>query len=405
MMVQDVTPEHDSKLQTLRQRIRDKLAHPINPGNQKLIVFTAFSDTADYLYANLSQWLKQEYGLETAEITGSVDGRTTGPGMKGDLNTVLTNFSPLSKGRDLLRDVRPRNIDLLIATDCISEGQNLQDCDYLINYDIHWNPVRIIQRFGRIDRIGSRNDCIQLVNFWPDMDLDEYINLKARVETRMKISVLTATGDDDLLNAEEKGDLEYRRQQLKRLQTEVVDLEEMSSGVSITDLSLNEFRMDLLDYRKTHTGLENTPHGIHAVVPAGARTPAGVVYVLRRRQEDAEPQDQNRLYPYYLVYVLKDGTVMFDHLDSKAILDRLRMLCKGRAEPDAALCRAFNEETRDGRDMAYCSRLLSSAIECIMDVQEENDLDSLFRPGGTTLLGEGVQGLDDFELIAFLVVR
>ena len=405
MMVQDVTPEHDSKLQTLRQRIRDKLAHPINPGNQKLIVFTAFSDTADYLYANLSQWLKQEYGLETAEITGSVDGRTTVPGMKGDLNTVLTNFSPLSKGRDLLRDVRPRNIDLLIATDCISEGQNLQDCDYLINYDIHWNPVRIIQRFGRIDRIGSRNDCIQLVNFWPDMDLDEYINLKARVETRMKISVLTATGDDDLLNAEEKGDLEYRRQQLKRLQTEVVDLEEMSSGVSITDLGLNEFRMDLLDYRKTHTGLENTPHGIHAVVPAGARTPAGVVYVLRRRQEDAEPEDQNRLYPYYLVYVLKDGTVMFDHLESKAILDRLRMLCKGRAEPDVALCRAFNEETRDGRDMAYCSRLLSSAIECIMDVQEENDLDSLFRPGGTTLMGDGIQGLDDFELIAFVVVR
>lgn len=233
LMIGDITPEHDTKLQTLLNLIRDKQEHPINSGNRKIIIFTAFSDTADYLYHQVAPFVKQNFGLNTAEVTGTVDGRTTIPRLRADLNTVLTCFSPISKGRDILMPGSTEELDILIATDCISEGQNLQDCDYLINYDIHWNPVRIIQRFGRIDRIGSRNQVIQLVNFWPDMDLDEYINLKSRVETRMKISVMTSTGDDDPINSEEKGDLEYRRQQLKRLQEEVVDIEEMSSGISI----------------------------------------------------------------------------------------------------------------------------------------------------------------------------
>ena len=246
LMIADITPEHDIKLQTLFELLRDKMTNPINPGNKKVIIFTAFSDTVDYLYANVSRFMKQNYGLDTAEITGTVDGKTTIRNLRSDLNTVLTCFSPISKGKAMLMPNNPAEIDVLIATDCISEGQNLQDCDYLVNYDIHWNPVRIIQRFGRIDRIGSKNKYIQLVNFWPDMDLDEYINLKSRVETRMKISVMTSTGDDDLINAEEKGDLEYRRAQLKRLQEEVVDIEDMSTGISIMDLGLNEFRLDLL---------------------------------------------------------------------------------------------------------------------------------------------------------------
>ena len=299
LLVADISPGHDTKLQTLLQIIRDKQARPVNPGNRKLLIFTAFSDTADYLYQHVSAFAAREYGLQTAEVTGTVDGRTTIPGLRGDLNTVLTCFSPVSKRREVLLPGSDSEIDILIATDCISEGQNLQDCDYLVNYDIHWNPVRIIQRFGRIDRIGSKNARIQLVNFWPDVDLDEYIDLKARVETRMKITVMTSTGDDDLLNAEEKGDLEYRRAQLKRLQEEVVDLEDMSGGVSITDLGLNEFRLDLLEYIRRHGDMEAMPHGLHAVVATTDDLPPGVVFVLKNVHETVNPGGQNRLHPFY----------------------------------------------------------------------------------------------------------
>lgn len=278
LMIEDITPEHDSKLQTLLKLISDKIEHPLNPGNKKLLIFSAFSDTAEYLYKHVSEYVKQKYNLNTAVITGTIDGKTTIKGLRANLNNILTCFSPVSKGRDILMPGSTDEIDILIATDCISEGQNLQDCDYLVNYDIHWNPVRIIQRFGRIDRIGSQNKVIQLVNFWPDLDLDEYINLKGRVETRMKISVMTSTGDDDLINDEEKGDLEYRKQQLKRLQDEVVDIEDMSTGISIMDLGLNEFRLDLIDYIKTNGDLDQKPKGMHAVVPATPELPEGVVY-------------------------------------------------------------------------------------------------------------------------------
>ena len=281
LMIEDITPEYDTKLQTLFDLISKKIEHPINEGNKKILIFSAFSDTADYLYENVSAFVKTKYGLDTAIITGTTDGKSTIKGLKATLNNVLTCFSPLSKGKAMLMPDNDFNIDILMATDCISEGQNLQDCDYLVNYDIHWNPVRIIQRFGRVDRIGSKNDYIQLVNFWPDMTLDDYINLKSRVETRMKISVMTSTGDDDLINAEEKGDLEYRKQQLKRLQEEGVDIEEMSDGISIMDLGLNEFRLDLLEYLKTHPDMDTKPRGLHAVVPATEELPEGVIFVLR----------------------------------------------------------------------------------------------------------------------------
>ena len=405
LMVADITPEHDAKLQTLLKLIQKKVEHPINPANRKLIIFTAFSDTADYLYAKVSKFAKEKFGLETAEITGNVDGKTTIPKLRADLNTVLTCFSPISKGKSVLMPNSSDELDILIATDCISEGQNLQDCDYLINYDIHWNPVRIIQRFGRIDRIGSKNETIQLVNFWPDMDLDEYINLKSRVETRMKISVMTSTGDDDLINAEEKGDLEYRRAQLKRLQEEVVDLEDMTNGISIMDLGLNEFRLDLLEYMKRHDDLETAPKGLHTVVGKTADSPAGVIFVLRNINDSVNIDNRNRIHPFYMVYISEEGEIVCDYLNPKKLLDTMRLLCRGKSEPIMALCRNFNEETDDGRNMSEVSELLSEAINSIMDAKEESDIDSLFKSGGTTALLSTISGLDDFELICFLVVK
>lgn len=405
LMVADITPEHDSKLQELLKLVSDKIENPINPGNKKVLIFSAFSDTAEYLYEHVSIYVKKKYGLNTAVITGSIDGKTTIRGFKASLNNVLTCFSPISKGKALLMPESDADIDILIAADCISEGQNLQDCDYLVNYDIHWNPVRIIQRFGRIDRIGSKNQYIQLVNFWPDMDLDEYINLKSRVETRMKISIMTSTGDDDLINPEEKGDLEYRKQQLKRLQEEVVDIEDMSSGISIMDLGLNEFRLDLLEYVKTHPDLEKKPKGLHAVVPATEDLPEGVIFVLRNINNSVNIDNQNRIHPFYMVYIGIDGEIICDYLNPKKMLDDIRLLCRGKNEPIKYLCQQFNEETDDGRDMVEMSELLSEAIESIINSKEESDIDSLFSAGGTSALMSSVSGLDDFELICFLVIK
>ena len=405
LMVADITPEHDTKLQTLFRLLDDKMAYPINPGNKKVIIFTAFSDTAGYLYEHVSEYMKNRYGLDTAVITGAIDGKTTAKGLKPTLNNVLTCFSPISKDKAVLLPNNPTEIDVLIATDCISEGQNLQDCDYLINYDIHWNPVRIIQRFGRIDRIGSRNAYIQLVNFWPNMTLDDYINLKSRVETRMKITVMTATGDDDLINPEEKGDLEYRKQQLKRLQEEVVDLEDMSTGISIMDLGLNEFRLDLLAYIKSHRDLEKTPRGLHAVVPKTEGCPEGVIFVLKNVNNSVNIDNQNRIHPFYMVYISTEGEIVCDYLNPKGLLDDVRLLCRGKSEPIKALCAQFNRETDDGRNMSEMSELLSMAIDSIIDAKADNDIDSLFKSGGTSALMSAVSGLDDFELICFFVVK
>lgn len=405
LMVADITPEHDGKLQDLLSLLSHKIENPINPDNKKVIIFSAFSDTAEYLYENVSAYVKEKYGLDTAVITGSINGKTTVKGFKATLNNVLTCFSPVSQGRNVLMPGSKAEIDILIATDCISEGQNLQDCDYLINYDIHWNPVRIIQRFGRIDRIGSRNNCIQLVNFWPDLTLDDYINLESRVETRMKITVMTSTGDDDLINEEEKGDLEYRKQQLKRLQEEVVDIEDMSEGISIMDLGLNEFRLDLLEYVKTHGNMDNKPRGLHAVVPAAEELPEGVIFVLKNINKSVNIDNQNRIHPFYMVYISTNGEIIGDYLNPKKLLDDVRLLCRGKNEPVHDLCRQFNAETDDGRNMAELSELLSEAIRSIIDAKEESDIDSLFSAGGTSALMSAVSGLDDFELICFLAVK
>lgn len=405
-MLADITPEHDSKLQMLIDDIRNKFSNPINGDNKKIIVFTAFSDTAQYLYENIAPLIKERTGLNTALVSGDVEARSTLKlRERMDFNKVLTLFSPISKEKASLYPKLNEEIDVLIATDCISEGQNLQDCDFLINYDIHWNPVRIIQRFGRIDRIGSRNAVIQLVNYWPDMDLDDYINLKGRVEARMKVSVLTATGDDNPLSAEEQGDLKYRRDQLERLKEEVVDIEEMNTGVSIMDLGLNEFRLDLLDYMKQGHDIEHTPMGLHALVASDKDAPPGVIFVLKNRNNEINIDRKNRLHPFYMVYISKDSEVIVDHLDPKDLLDKMRMLCKGKSEPIMELCRKFNGETRDGQRMGTYSRLLGDAISSLIKTKETSDLFSFFDGDSGSLFGNEVRGLDDFELICFLIIR
>ena len=407
LMLRDITPVHDSKLQQLITDLRDKFDHPINEGNRKVIVFTAFSDTAQYLYDNLAEVIHRKHGLHVALVSGDVEARSTLK-VKGklDFNKVLTLFSPRSKEASAVYPNIQDEIDVLIATDCISEGQNLQDCDYLLNYDIHWNPVRIIQRFGRIDRIGSKNAVIQLVNYWPDIDLDEYINLKGRVESRMKATVLTATGDDNPLTVEEQGDLEYRRAQLQRLKEEVVDLEEMSTGISIMDLGLNEFRLDLLEYLKDHHDVEHTPFGLHAVVHgADSDTPPGVIYVLKNLSAGVNIDHKNQLQPFYMVYVTEDGRIAINHLQPKQMLDRLRQLCRGYSKPIKELCKAFNRETRDGRNMQRYSRLLGDAIASIINVKQGSDLDSFLEGVQGDLFSNNIKGLDDFELICFLVIK
>ena len=404
-MLKEVTPKHDKKLQTLLEMINNKITNPINPNNKKIIIFSAFADTAMYLYDNIAPYVQEKFGLHTAVVSGTVEGKTTLKSVKASLNNILTLFSPISKDKAVLMPNVRDEIDILIATDCISEGQNLQDCDYLINYDIHWNPVRIVQRFGRVDRIGSKNNVIQLVNFWPDMELDDYINLKSRVETRMKITVMTSTGDDDLINEEEKGDLEYRREQLKRLQNEVVDIEDMNSGISIMDLGLNEFRLDLMDYVKKHGELDKKPKGLHAVVKHTDELPKGVIFVLKNKNNSVNIDNKNRIHPFYMIYVSEDCEIVCDYLNPKKLLDDFRLLCKGKTEPLDDVCRIFNEETDDGSDMSEVSTLLNEAIESIIATKEESDIDSLFSSGGTSALMSAVSGLNDFELICFLVVK
>ena len=401
-----VNPANDKKLCTLKKDIKKKIENPLNEGNSKIIIFTAFADTANYLYDNISMYAKDNFGLETAKVVGSNKNKVTIK-IPNDLNTILTCFSPKSKEKELTIPNVNGEIDILIATDCISEGQNLQDCDYLINYDIHWNPVRIIQRFGRIDRIGSKNNCIQLVNFWPNMTLDEYINLKDRVESRMMVMDMTATGEDNVLS-NKSNDLEYRKAQLKKLQDEeVLDLEDMNNGVSITDLGLNEFRMDLLNYIKENGELDKVPYGLHAVVNSDIENgiEPGVIYILKNLNEDINISNKNRLHPFYLVYINDEGEVLSNHIESKNTLEILRSLCKGEKEPIKQVCTLFNKETKDGRKMNKYSMLLEESIKSIIDVNEESDIDSLFSLGGTSMLLNTIKGIEDFELVTFLAIK
>lgn len=401
--ISGITPEHDSKLGALRALIAGKIDHPLNPGNRKVLIFSAFADTAGYLYKNLAPALKQN-GYDTAFVTGQGNPSTT-VGKGYGFQQTLTLFSPRSKQRHLVMPQETGEIDVLIGTDCISEGQNLQDCDFVVNYDIHWNPVRIIQRFGRIDRIGSTNERIQLVNFWPDISLDEYINLKERVENRMVAANLGGTGDDNILDPD-ASDAAFRKEQLRKLQDEVIELEDLRTGVSITDLGLNDFRMDLLGYIKEYGDLADTPKGLHAVVPADRDKglKPGALFVLRNINADEHVNRGNRLHPHYLVYLDDKGQVIADHTEVKHLLDLIRAGCRNRDEPAWEVCRVFNAATRDGADMGQYSHLLTEAIRSMIDVTEERDVDSLFSPGTTTALVQTIAGLDDFELIAFLAI-
>ena len=400
-----ITPDVDYKLQHLQNHIDHKIQHPINEGNNKVLVFTAFADTANYLYDQLSSHFYNVHHLYTAKVTGS-DAPASTLGKHYDFQSILTLFSPRSKEKALVMPEEPSEIDILIATDCISEGQNLQDCDYLINYDIHWNPVRIIQRFGRVDRIGSQNKEIQLVNYWPDITLDEYINLKERVENRMMIADVTATGDDNVLSAK-ANDISYRKEQLRRLQEEVIEMEDLKTGVSITDLGLNEFRMDLLGYIKEHGDMRNLPNGLHTVVPADEKKGLmpGIIFTLFNRNRTVNINQQNRLHPYYLVYIGNDGELIVEHTRVKRLLDLARAACKGRSEPIEAAYHAFNERTKDGKEMQEYSALLDNAIASMVQVQEEGDIDSLFSGGRTTALTTKIEGVDDFELVSFIVIQ
>lgn len=404
-LISQIRPEKDEKLQSLLRLIDQKQAKPINGQNKKILVFTAFADTAEYLFNQASYYAREKYGLHTALVTGTGPGKTTLPGFRPSLNDILINFAPIAKERDQIRSESGADIDILIATDCLSEGQNLQDCDYVVNYDIHWNPVRIIQRFGRIDRIGSPNEKIQLVNFWPDMALDDYINLKDRVESRMKASVLASAGDGDPLDAEDRADLEYRKRQLEQLQDSVLDMEDIAGGLSITDLGLNEFRRDALEIKRKFGDIETIPLGLSAVAKASDDWPPGVIFVLRNINEDANRISRNRLSPFYLVYTDMEGEPFVSYLQPQKILRAMRSLCLGRDRPDARLLEELNRETRDGKDMRRYSRLLGDAIEAIIGAKEDSDVESLFRPGGTSALANPIRGLDEFELICFLIIR
>lgn len=402
----------DNKFTTLLSDIRNKVANPINAGNRKIIVFTAFTDTANYLYENLARELKRD-GLECGLVTGTGSVKTTVELKRSerlDFNKVLTMFSPISKERDALYpNLRGKDIDILIATDCVSEGQNLQDADYLINYDIHWNPVRIIQRFGRIDRIGSKNDKIQLVNYWPPMEIENYIDLQGRVQARSKAITLAATGTEDVVNPNSDANLDYRSRQLKEMRkaNSVMDLEDVNAGPSITDLGLNEFRMDLLEYIKNGHKVENTPLGLHAVAKGNEHAPKGVIYVLKNNSSEVNEDRKNRIHPFYMVYVGDDGHIEIDHLKPKEMLDRMRLVCRRQSKPNVELCRDFNRETKDGLNMKKYSDLLGKAVESIVSTKAKSDMSSLLDGDDGDLFSDkgALKGLDDFELVSFVVVR
>lgn len=402
-----MSPATDNKLNELKALIRNKITHPLNAGNKKVLIFTAWADTARYLYDNLSGYLLVEFGMNTGVVTGDISTsdstiKRNGTAGKFDFNELLTMFSPVSKDRDKLNNMPSGDIDVLIGTDCISEGQNLQDCDYMVNFDIHWNPVRIVQRFGRIDRIGSRNDKIQMVNFWPEQELDKYIDLTNRVQNRMVGLALTSTGTN-VIGTDQ--DLQYRRAQLERIRTETPDLEDMNTGVNIMDLGLNEFRLEVVDYRKSHPEIETAARGLHAVVAATPDMPAGTIFVLRNVNNGDRIDKQNRLHPFYMVYLGENGDVVCDHLSAKRLLDLMGRLCKGKTNPDKRLCKLFNTETKDGFDMSHYSEMLNRAIQTIISVKEDTDVNSIFSYGGSTLGLNVMRGLDDFELICFVVVK
>lgn len=404
-----VNPFRDAKLKDLKEIIRNKVENPINENNKKIIVFTAFADTASYLYENLEKWAFNELKIHSAVVSGSKALKSNLRGIRNEYNDILTNFSPISKERNSEKDELKPEIDLLIATDCISEGQNLQDCDFLINYDIHWNPVRIIQRFGRIDRIGSKNEQIQLVNFWANMELDEYINLEARVSGRMVLLDISATGEENVIESKpEMNDLEYRRKQLEQLQHSVIDLEDIQGGISITDLTYNDFKIELMDYlKKNRDELEKTPTSIHSITKVNLEgIPEGVIFCLKQLRGVSEKnKTYNALEPYYLVFIDYNGDIVFSLSQNKQILDYYQKLCSGNSYVFHELVDKFNEETNNGKEMSNFKEMQEYAVENILGIKQEKGTASLFSSGGTSLSGDNINSLNDFEIISFLIVE
>ncbi|SFA56898.1 Superfamily II DNA or RNA helicase, SNF2 family [Anoxybacillus pushchinoensis] len=414
VQAKQVTPERDKKLLALKKVIKNKIENPINGQNKKLLIFTAFADTAKYLYENLHQWILQNFGLHSAVVTGSDHPKTTLKFKKVDFNSVLTNFSPISKERAKVMPNMTEEIDILIATDCISEGQNLQDCDYLVNYDIHWNPVRIIQRFGRIDRLGSKNERIQLVNFWPSMELDEYINLVGRVKDRMTILDISSTGEENVIadNSNEMKDLEYRRKQLEKLQNEVIDLEDISGNISLTDFTMDDFRMDLLNFMKKNKDvIEKAPLGLFSITTnknekLSAEIQPGVIFCLKQINNFTASNEQNALHPYYLVYIKEDGNVLYNHVHIKKILDIYRSLCNGQKEVEAQLYAAFYEETKNGKEMGQYKMMLEKAVEDIVGKIDQQLTLNIFSLGNLdSLVTNANTSLQDFEIISYLIIK
>lgn len=404
-----VDESRDAKLLELKKTIISKSQNPINDGNNKIIIFTAFADTANYLYKNLSNWALSDLNLHSALVTGSGANQCTIKGLDKDLNNILTHFSPISKEREKIDPDATTQIDILIATDCISEGQNLQDCDSLVNYDIHWNPVRIIQRFGRVDRLGSKNKAIQLINFWPNMELDEYINLEARVSGRMVLLDISATGEENVIEYDEKkqmNDLEYRRRQMQQLQDSVVDIEDMDGSVSITDMTLNDFRMDLSGFMKENLPLlKKSSSGFYAVVGGfDEEIKSGAIFCLKDVSGKVQKDPHYALAPYYMVYVAADGNIIFNHIQGKKSLDILKKLCSHNKEIDISAVQNFEKITNHGKDMGNYQFMLEKAISSVIGKSEEKGVESLFSRGGTAILQDNFRGVEDFEVISFLAI-
>ena len=405
----EITPDRDEKLKVLKSIIEEKAANPFNAGNRKILIFSAFADTVNYLYDQLSQPLADGLSLECAMVTGDVAKTHSLKLKRATFDTVLAHFSPVSKEFSE-KGLKEGEIDILFATDCISEGQNLQDCDCLVNYDIHWNPVRIIQRFGRIDRLGSTNETIQLINFWPDLELDEYIQLEGRVKGRMALLDASATGEENVLEGKsnsEMNDLKYRRQQLMTLQDEVLNLEDMSNGISITDFAFDDFRVELQRYAQDHPGLlEDSPSGLCAVarIPEELKDDVepGILFCLRQNDESRDPKDTNPTFPFYVIYVTNEGSVTTSHTQPKNALDIMRAACDGQTEPVLDLCKRFNQKTKDGTDMSSVNALLQAAVADITGIQEAKGIESLFSAGE---VGSGAAlGFDDYSIVSFVVL-
>jgi SNF2 family DNA or RNA helicase len=414
-----VDARRDAKLAELKKLIEQKVRHPStnNRGeeNRKVVIFCAFADTADYLYEELVNWARKTLRVHIALVSGGTKPNRSTLG-KADYNHILINFSPRAKQRAKMKSMpQDEEIDILIATDCISEGQNLQDCNYLINYDIHWNPVRIIQRFGRIDRIGSLNTEVQLVNFWPTPDLNKYINLKNRVEARMALVDIAATAEDNILAAKDleeliQEDLRYRDKQLLRLKDEVLDLEDFNESVALNEFTLDDFRMELAAYIEANrVKLEEAPFGLYGVVPPHheyATIQPGAIYCLKQRIDASGNEAVNPLQPYFLVYIRDDGEVRYNFTAPKQILEIFRALCQGREEPYAALCELFDAETQNGQDMSRYSALLDKAVAAIAAQFSRKNAGNLFtgRGGKLTDAAKQVKHTSDFELITWLVI-